>query len=164
MKELGLVRYDHMCKAISECSRVDEAKEIRDRAKALEVYAAQALNTEAEEKACSVRVRAERRTGELLKEAQKAGQRAKTGKPKKISLRSEVIKPPTLKDIGISTKQSSQWQKLADITLDERRQNERRLRHEGEAKIVHADALKAETEAMLRRGELTETESETATA
>jgi hypothetical protein len=72
MIQLGLVRYDQMCNAIAECSRVDEAKEIRDQAKALEVYAAQANNTEAERKACEIRIRAERRAGQLLKAANSA--------------------------------------------------------------------------------------------
>ncbi len=63
-----LVRYEAMCKAIAECHRIDEVKELRDKARALEVYAQQARNTEAEDKAREIRVRAERRTGELLSE------------------------------------------------------------------------------------------------
>lgn len=62
-----LVRYDAMVRAISECERVDEAKEIRDKAIALEAYYRQARNLEAERKAANVRLRAERRAGELLK-------------------------------------------------------------------------------------------------
>jgi hypothetical protein len=63
-----LVRYEAMCRAIAECHRIDEVKELRDKARALEVYAQQARNTEAEDKAREIRVRAERRTGELLSE------------------------------------------------------------------------------------------------
>lgn len=40
-----------MCTAIQECVRVDESKDIRDRAKAIEIYAKEAQNTEAERKA-----------------------------------------------------------------------------------------------------------------
>lgn len=36
---MPLVRYDAMCTAIAECERVDEAKDIRDKARAPEVYA-----------------------------------------------------------------------------------------------------------------------------
>src|SRR5260363_403838 len=64
----ALVRYEAMCKAIAECHRVGEVKELRDKARALEVYAQQARNTEAEDKARKIRNRAQRRMGELLME------------------------------------------------------------------------------------------------
>src|SRR5712692_4367740 len=81
----GLARYDAMCTAIAACHRVDEAKEIRDQAKALEVYAHEALNTEAERKAIEIRIRAERRAGKLLKAAKEAGPRKNKGRPEKMS-------------------------------------------------------------------------------
>src|SRR5260363_66434 len=64
----ALVRYEAMCKAIAECHRVDEVKELPHKARALEVYAQQARNTEAEDKAREIRSRAQRRMGELLRE------------------------------------------------------------------------------------------------
>lgn len=67
-----LVRYDAMCTAIAECHRIDEVKDMRDKAMALELYAKQARNTDAERRASEVRLRAERRTGELLKELARA--------------------------------------------------------------------------------------------
>jgi hypothetical protein len=67
-----LVRYDAMCSAIAECHRIDEVKDLRDKAMALELYAKQARNTDAERKASEIRLRAERRTGELLKELARA--------------------------------------------------------------------------------------------
>jgi hypothetical protein len=75
MTGLGLVRYDAMCRAISACVSVDEVKDIRDKARALEVYAQQARNLEAERKAVEVRIRAERRAGQLLYEMKQNGQR-----------------------------------------------------------------------------------------
>jgi hypothetical protein len=68
----GLIRYDAMCRAIAVAYAVDEVKDIRDKALALERYAAQARNTEAERQACEIRLRAERRAGQLLKEQPKA--------------------------------------------------------------------------------------------
>ncbi|HMF63000.1 MAG TPA: hypothetical protein VK608_02845, partial [Edaphobacter sp.] len=59
---LGLVKYDAMVLAIEACERIDEVKSIIDKARALEVYAAQAMNTEAEAKAARIRIRAERKT------------------------------------------------------------------------------------------------------
>lgn len=108
----GLVRYDAMCQAIAACHTVDEVKEIRDKARALEVYAQQALNTEAEHKACEIRIRAERKAGELLREMKENGARHSGRGDQKSESR-----PPTPKisDFGITRDQSSQWQRLAAI-------------------------------------------------
>lgn len=65
---MELVIYNEMVAAIAKCEKVDEAKAVLDKAKALEVYFKQARNRESEIKACNIRMRAERRTGELLKE------------------------------------------------------------------------------------------------
>ena len=110
---VGLVRYDAMCHAIAECRRVDEAKDLRDKARAFEIYARQAQNVEAERQAGEIRLRAERQAGVLLKELKEAGQRAlpKDGP----SSRDARPDKPTLKDLGVSKTQSSQWQQLADI-------------------------------------------------
>jgi len=70
--ESALALYDRMCTAIAECSRVDEAKDIRDKALALEAYYRQARNLDAEREAANVRLRAERRVGELLKDLARA--------------------------------------------------------------------------------------------
>jgi hypothetical protein len=115
---LGLAKYDAMCKAIAVCHSVDEVKELRSKARALEVYAAQAMNTEAERRCCEVRIRAERRAGQLLKETREAGQRAvpgdnagaHRGHPKRSSSSAS-----TLADLKISYDQSSKWQQLAEV-------------------------------------------------
>jgi len=102
----ALVRYDTMCSAIAAAHKVDEVKDIRDKAVALEHYARQAQNTDAERQACEIRLRAERKAGQLLAKMPNG----KTG-PKKLSA-PEAPNSPTLADLGISAKQSSQWQKL----------------------------------------------------
>lgn len=115
----ALARYEGMCRAIAECHAVDEVKDIRDKAKALEVYARQAQNFEAERKAQEVRVRAERRAGELLKQrpvAPRGGDR-KSGEYQR-SRESTVDPhgvPGSLRALGISKDQSSQWQALANV-------------------------------------------------
>ena len=63
MNQPKLVRYDAMCRAIDAAYKVDEVKDIHDKAVALEIYARQAHNTEAEMQACEIRLRAERKAG-----------------------------------------------------------------------------------------------------
>ena len=68
MNQPKLVRYDAMCRAIDAAYKVDEVKDIHDKAVALEIYARQAHNTEAEMQACEIRLRAERKAGALSRE------------------------------------------------------------------------------------------------
>ena len=78
----NLILYDRMITAISLCQKTDQVKEIRDKALALEHYARQAQNVLAERQAINVRVRAERRAGQILKGLQKS----KGGQPKKTQI------------------------------------------------------------------------------
>lgn len=113
-----LARYEGMCRAIAECHAVDEVKDIRDKAKALEVYARQAQNFEAERKAQEVRVRAERRAGELLTAMPKARGVRMNGRCADGVLRlssESTAETRTLPELGISRDQSSQWQALANV-------------------------------------------------
>jgi hypothetical protein len=96
---------------------VDEVKDIRDKARAIEMYTRQAQNTEAERQACEIRLRAERKCGELLNVREMAkGTRGQLAGARMT--RGPEIAPP-LADLGISYDQSSQWQKLAAIPGEE---------------------------------------------
>jgi hypothetical protein len=61
--------------------------------------------------ATEIKIRAERRTGELLRELAKSGQRRGRGQ---MSPGDDISK---LKDFGISRDQSADWQHLAEIPL-----------------------------------------------
>ncbi len=100
-----LVRFDAMCRAIDSAYRVDEVKDIRDKAVALEAYAKQAKNTENERRACEIRLRAERKAGKLLKKTVKRG--------------GSKLRGVTLKKHGMSKGQSYRWQKLADVPQEQ---------------------------------------------
>ena len=111
-----LALYDAMCRAIDVAHAVDEAKDIRDKALAFEVYARQAKNIDAERRAVDIRLRAERKAGSLLAESEKA---RPPGSNQHQLRSSRPTDPPTLRDLGVSKQQSSDWQRLADIPKDE---------------------------------------------
>ncbi len=114
----ALVKYDAMCQAIAEAYTVDEVKEIRNKAVAIEAYAKQANNTEAELHACEIRLRAERKVGKLRKKELKA----KGGRPKKNSGPSGgrvSTNAERQKELKISRKQDKQWQQLAGVPEEE---------------------------------------------
>jgi hypothetical protein len=72
MNDTGLIRYDAACRALAEAQQIDEAKDIKDKAEALRVYALQAHNPQLEADAWTIRRRAERRMGELSADLDKA--------------------------------------------------------------------------------------------
>jgi hypothetical protein len=113
----ALIRYDAMCSAITACHKVDEAKEIRDKALAIEAYARQALNRHAERQAIEIRIRAERRVGQLLKEMEESGRRQGGGRPNKKP--SSGTRVSTVADLGLTYDESSKWQKLAQVPEEE---------------------------------------------
>jgi hypothetical protein len=106
-----LILYDAMCKAIQAAHDIDEVKEIHDKARAIEIYGRQAKNKKAERQAREIRLRAERRAGQLLREIQKA----KGGRPIQNQSHDATSFPLTLSKLNISKTQSSRWQQLADV-------------------------------------------------
>lgn len=109
----GTPLYDEMCRAIEAAYRVDELKDLRDKALAIEYYARQAQNVEAESQACEVRLRAERKAGQLLRQIEKA--KGAPGNQHTGPLKRPAQSNPTLSDLGVSKQQSSDWQKLAAV-------------------------------------------------
>lgn len=101
-----------MVHAIAERHRIDEVKDLRDKAMALEVYTRQAQHVEAERKAPEVRLRAERRLGELVQQEQEAGRLA-TAKGE-VNPGSRMVSSPstpsTLADLGIPRDRSARAQ------------------------------------------------------
>jgi hypothetical protein len=119
----ALIRYDAARRALAAAHRVDEVKAIRDKAEAVRVYAKQAGDFELQNQAAEIRLRAERRAGQLLLEMEKNPGRRGEGRPRKdgtkITRSSRTTAyPPKLEDIGVSKDQSSKWQRLA-LLVDE---------------------------------------------
>lgn len=115
---VALIRYVAARRALAAAHRVDEVKAIRDKAEAVRVYAKQAGDFELQNQAAEIRIRAERRAGELLVNMQTSGERQarERGRPRKVS------SSTTLPRLGITRDQSSKWQRLArmidDATFD----------------------------------------------
>lgn len=113
----SLIRYDAMVYAIAECHKVDEIKPIIDRAAQLAAAAKVAKDTSAIQMVTEIRVRAERKLGQILEEQPKANGGEHGGKARIDGSRSEPsIKTPTLAQLGIDKKLSSRAQKLAKVT------------------------------------------------
>ena len=78
---------------------------------ALAPYDQPDLGREAERRACEIRLRAERKAGELLKATEKA--QGRQAKPNPAT--GAAVSPPTLTELGVSEKQSRNWQKLVGV-------------------------------------------------
>jgi hypothetical protein len=114
--EQAIARYEAMCAAIAECYRIDDVRDWRDRAAAIQEYHRRAQNTEAEHMAAEIRVRAERRAGELLHGMPKAkGGEQYHRSPGDTGASATT----TLADMGISKNEASRAQRLADVPVEQ---------------------------------------------
>jgi hypothetical protein len=110
----ALTNYNAARAALEKAHTIDEVKDIRDKAEAFRVYAKQAQDTDMQNWAAEIRIRAERRAGALLRGLADSGGR-QTGKvpPNRQSPTATV---QTLSDLGVTKTQSSKWQQLADVS------------------------------------------------
>ncbi len=110
-----LVRYNAACQAVAAARSTDEVKGWRDRAEAMRAYAHQSKNRQLEIDAAEIRIRAERRLGQLITE-QKTTAGLNTGA---MGIGKSAVpvgnRTPTLAEIGVSKKLSSHSQKIAAI-------------------------------------------------
>jgi len=144
---LELVKYNAACRALADAKNVDEVKDIRDKAVAIQAYAKQAKNRQLETDASEIRERAERRLGQMLKNTPpQVGARGRKGPGRgKRSAKTEprFAESPTLADMGIDKKLSSRSQKLASLPESdfEKKVAAWRGRVEGDEERIHVDLL-----------------------
>lgn len=119
--EIALAHYDAACRALALAKTTDEVREIRSAAEALRAYARQAKNRQLEIDAAEIRIRAERRVGELI-----AAQRETTGlshgvegdKRRNVERGSKLDPRPTLAEAGIDKHLADRARKLAAVPDD----------------------------------------------
>ena len=114
---MNLIRYEAARTALAEAHRVDEVKDIRDKAEAMAAYARQAKDQELILWATEIKVRAERKAGEMLKQSAESGERVTHRDSRWGDSESQhATRKPTLDDIGVTKDQSARWQSLASMS------------------------------------------------
>ena len=109
---MELIKYDAACRAVAECRSIDEALSFRNRSEALRAYARQAKNRQLEIDACEIRVRAERKTGEILLALTATSKLSRQGHSDETVAREGLIRRS---ELGLDSNLSSIAQRLAKL-------------------------------------------------
>jgi N6-adenosine-specific RNA methylase IME4 len=138
-----LIKYDAACRALAEAKTVDEAKDIRDKAIAMQAYARQARNHDLEADALEIRMRATRRLDQLRQAQAATVGLATGGDARKVARgKQNPEQRPTLDSQGIDKNLAKQARKLGALADED---FERKV---GEARSavtnVVRDALRAD--------------------
>lgn len=116
-----LIKYEAACRALADCKAVDEVKAWADKAAAMQAYGRMAKDKTLEVDAAEIRIRAERRLGQMLADQKASGGLSKGAAGAGVNqhtpqeVRSAVTTAPKLADAGISKDLSSRAQKLAAV-------------------------------------------------
>ncbi len=158
-------KYDTARRALAEAHRVDEVKDIRDKAVAMEVYAKQAKDGELIGFATEIRKRAERRLGEVMDENRKAGKLAKgtrgEGRPNKAGRQRTRLKDDlSLRDHGIDKHLADRARKAAAMPADQFEMEVDKAKRmsiavvEGDAGIIKASRARLREQRIKRRNDI----------
>jgi N6-adenosine-specific RNA methylase IME4 len=113
-----LAIYNAACRAIAEARSIYEAKEIRDQAVAMAVYARQAKNRDMEADAVALRMRATRRLAKLIEAQKETVGLSQGGRPTKTGLSDNPVLP-TLAMQGVDKNLAHQARVLGALSDEE---------------------------------------------
>lgn len=113
-----LVKFEAARQALAEAKSIDEVKQIRDKAEALRLYVKQqGESLTMQNDIAEIKLRAERRAGELIIEMRENGELA-TQSDNQNTLRSLSLNGSpkrTLRDVGINSSQNTNWTTIAAL-------------------------------------------------
>jgi len=141
---IGLVKLDQATRMLAEIHSVDDAKHLINLAEAARVYAKQVeLGLEAQNHAAEIKLRAQRRAGEILDTMEKAdgGDAART----RSQAVTEVPAPPTYVELGIDKMDAHRWQTIAKMPEEKFEEYIERTKG-GEKELTTAGAVRASKE------------------
>jgi hypothetical protein len=150
----ALSHYDAACSALAAAVAVDEVQDIRAKAEAVRAYAKQAKNRQMEVDAAEIRIRAERRLGELM-----AAQGETIGKAtgaRGIGTSAGLIvtrtqdTPPTLTEAGIDKNLAHRARTYAAVPKDQFEQLLSKRRRQESVRVVLDPDFQAEAESAAR--------------
>lgn len=148
----ALVKYDAACQAVAAAMSVDEVKELRNEAEVLRAYSRQSNNREMEIQAAEIRIRAERRLGEIM-EAQKASVGFNKGGGDQVSEHRVTRQPgalPTLAEAGIDKNLAHRARTYAAIPDEKFERLLDKKRKRANRQVVLDPEFQAEAEAAAR--------------
>jgi hypothetical protein len=144
-----LARYDAACRAVAEASTVDDVQHITAQAEAVRAYARQAKNRQLEIDAAEIRIRAERRLGELMAAQAETVGKAKGGW-KSRGLEENPQDTPTLAEAGIDKNLAHRARTLAAVPAEKFAELLDDKRARGNRRVVLDPDFEAEAEAAAR--------------
>lgn len=113
--QFALARYEAARAAVAECTRIDEAANIRDQAAALAAYARQRDDKDLEGWVAEIKLRAVVRIGELSRQLDKAPPAKGHGAGIPASGKT---KAKALEDAGVSTSAAQRYEELAEAQAE----------------------------------------------
>ncbi len=119
----ALIKYDAACHALAEAKTTDEVLHIRDKAEVMRACARIAKNRDLEMDAAEIRMRAERRLGEMIRAQKETVGLGTPGFRAKLNIGSPrnpmFTIPPSLAEAGIDKHLANSARKYDDVSDDE---------------------------------------------
>jgi hypothetical protein len=113
---MELTRYEAARRALAEAHKIDEVKDIKDKAEALRLYARQRNDNVMETWVAETKLRAIRRIGELSRELEKSQPRENNGR---LATSGKTAKAKILKEAGLSISTAHRCEQIAEIPAKE---------------------------------------------